>query len=282
MDSEFQVTDLNPGCEARTVVWTDLGGGLICEASADEGEPDEQLTLQDIALPITGTVGLECVNQNWVVEPGTEQCETAPAGLRQVELSLTADGGSRFYEYFSDAFAQIDQGWNGSAVLDGFFLISSLPGFSTIGGGFDMFPLEGDWVDIITMDYDVDGLTGIGSEQAPIVALVADFNPFIPGNGTILARPYTTEFSAISGMVNLFDGDIVSIETLQATVTFVFDTSDLIGVFGLGATLEAEGNFIVLNDGSFTLYSASEAPLTLGTPDVEWDLSGQVNPASFN
>jgi hypothetical protein len=280
-DSNFEVTDLNPGCDATTIIWTDSDDLAVCEAVMDAGEADEQALLLDIDLPVVGSVELECVDENWVVQDASEQCAMAPAGLRQVIVSLSADGTSRWYEYFSDAFAQIDKGWNGSDVLDGFYLIGQLPDFVQVGGGYDQFPSEGDWVDILNLTYDVDGLLGIGEELAPIIALVAEFNDVIPGEGSVLARPYATEFSNINGTVALRDGEIVGIAELRATVTFIFDTPGGILPWITGDTLEATGDLIVEGNGRFSLYAATPAPLIIGDADAVWDLTGQVNPDSF-
>jgi hypothetical protein len=284
VDSSYTVTDLNPGCEATTITWTDRSGLAICEADIDAGDAAEQTLLQDTDLPVIGSVGVECVDQNWAIENDSEQCATAPSGLRQITISLRADGTSRFFEYFSDSFAQIDKGFNGSDLLDGFYQISRLPDFVQIGGGYDMFPSEGDWVDILDVTYDVDGLSGMGDEFAPVTALVADFNAVIPGEGTVLLRPYTTAFSDISGAVSLRAGEIVAITEIQATVTFIFDTADLAGSFGIGDTVEASGDLLIESSGRFSLYAATEDVLDkddIGEPDVKWDLTGRVDPDSF-
>jgi hypothetical protein len=284
VDSSYTVTDLNPGCEATTITWTDGSGLAICEADIDAGEADEQALLQDTDLPAIGSVGVECVDSNWAIEDDSEQCATAPSGLRQIAISLRADGTSRFFEYFSDSFAQIDKGFNGSDVLDGFYKISELPDFVQIGGGYDMFPAEGDWVDILDVTYDTDGLSGIGDELAPVTEVVTELNDVIPGEGTTLMRPYTTEFSNSSGTVSLRDGEVVAIPEIQATVTFLFDTADLAGAFGIGDTIEATGDLMIESSGRFSLYAATEDVLDnddIGEPDVKWDLTGQVNPDSF-
>ena len=204
-------------------------------------------------------------------------CLDAPQGTQNVSLSLTANGTSRFFEYFSDAFAQIDQSFNGSDVLDGFFQISQLPAIQQgPGTGADVFPMEGDWKDVFDLSIDLTGTSGIGEETASVIGLVGDLDVFVQGSSTVLASPYTTTLSEIAGEVKLLDGVVVGIMNLNATATFTWDTSGFNGFNGLGDTLSFSGPFVVEENGGFSINVGDENPV-IGGNFVTWELAGRVN-----
>ncbi|MEM9703433.1 MAG: hypothetical protein AAF907_13420, partial [Planctomycetota bacterium] len=70
-----------------------------------------------------------------------------PADAGTVDLDFLADGKSRWYEWSSGVFGQLDQGRNGDPALDGFFDTADLDdsdGLTPVFGAVDIFPFEND------------------------------------------------------------------------------------------------------------------------------------------
>ncbi|MEM7206810.1 MAG: hypothetical protein AAF434_03205 [Pseudomonadota bacterium] len=269
-------------CEEQTIVWSE--GANNCEAQIASAADGTSTTLQDLITPSVGTTAVSCAAGNWVAEaPMT--CAAAPAGDMTKSIDLAADGSSRVYEYFSDTFAQIDQGFDGSETIDGYFQISMLPDFIQIGSGVDIFQFEGDWDDAAVITFNVDGLTGIGDEQAAITGLAGNFNTFVSGESTLLGIPYTTTFSDVTGTVNLTDGAVTSVDSVSSTLTLSWDTTVLPPPFDvLPDTLPFAGTFDIDDTGAFTMNVGDVGPdpsVALGQPAWEWNATGTVDASSF-
>jgi hypothetical protein len=192
---------------------------------------------------------------------------TAPAPAGTFDLSLTGDGDGRWFEYFSDAFAQIDRGFDGDPALDGFFLISALPGFTPIGGGADVFPFEQFFTNIGSIDHDgPDGGTGTFS----ITGLTLDFAPFVADDDSLLNTGYTTSVSNVSGSIS-FVGGIASAISLTSDITFTYDATSS----GLGL-LPYDGTFSIAGD-RFTLLVDDTNSTAFGDFRYAWDIEGTVD-----
>ncbi|MEM8493886.1 MAG: hypothetical protein AAF663_00690 [Planctomycetota bacterium] len=101
------------------------------------------------------------------------------AAAETFNLSFEADQDSRFFDFFSDGFAQVSEGWDGFQNLDGFFFISTEPSSTLVANptpqpesafdafvpqvfieitegtdGSDVFPEEASFTDIGSLDYD--------------------------------------------------------------------------------------------------------------------------------
>jgi hypothetical protein len=196
---------------------------------------------------------------------------SAPAASAATfNLSFTADGSSRWYEYFSDSFAQLDRGFGGNPALDGFYSISALPTFTQIGTGADVFPTEAAFANIGSLAF-ADTFTGSGLETAAITGLTLNFSPFVADDDNITAAGYTTGLSAVSGNVTLFNGAVTAIN-LTSTITFTYDFSG----FGAGP-LPYSGSFVITGQ-SFDLY-VDHAYTAFAPNDLRyvWDVTGTVN-----
>ncbi|MEM1222579.1 MAG: hypothetical protein AAGH40_07420 [Verrucomicrobiota bacterium] len=202
-------------------------------------------------------------------------CAFAFADL-EVNLNLTADGDARWYEFFSDAFAEIDQGFNNETQTDGFFLISSDPSvtvpannnqpisrnnntpvYEQVGSGADVFPNEGSWTSIGTILVDDSVLTN-GSGDAPITAFSAEFDQHIADNDAIVNQGYVTTVNSVAGSVKFENGSVIGFD-LRADITFTYDgfvfgfgTFDFDGVFQIGNGPDQHGtNFDLYVDSSY-------------------------------
>lgn len=192
------------------------------------------------------------------------------ASAANFALGLTADGSSRWYEYFSDVFAQLDRGHGGNPALDGFYSISALPTFTQVGAGADVFPSEANFANIGTLTF-ADTFSGAGVESAAITGLTLDFSPFVADDDNVLSAGYTTGLSGVIGTVSLFNGAVTSID-LTSTITFTYDFSG----FG-GGPLPYIGTFSIVDD-AFTLF-VDDAQTILAPDDLRyvWDVTGAVN-----
>jgi len=178
-------------------------------------------------------------------------------------LDLDADGSGRWYEFFSDVYAQIDQD------PDGFFLISS-PG-TRIGGGANVFPQEGDWDDVGSLLFDLSSLTGVGTEHVPITGGLFDFARYVADDDSILGT-YTTNVLVNSGTATFVDG---LLSGLQADVSteFVYDAS----AFGAGL-LVFPGTLSLAADNTFTL-RAGNLSSPIPSLNSAWDFTGRYSAA---
>jgi hypothetical protein len=192
---------------------------------------------------------------------------SAPTRAANFDLSLDADGTSRWYEYFSDVYGELGRPFNGSQFNDGFFAIST---DAQIGGGYNVFPFEGAFTDIGTLTTAAG--TGVGTESVAVTGLTMHFAPFIAPDATFLGEGvnYTTTLSGITGTAVLVDGALASID-LVAAIAFTYDFS------GIGAgELPFEGTFVI-DGGAFTLAVDSSYPSGFDDPlRYRWDATGTV------
>jgi hypothetical protein len=197
----------------------------------------------------------------------------SPVTAAELDLQLTANGDSRWYDYFSDVFAQADGGPlypGGAGQNDGFYQESLLPAFVTLGAGTNVFPLGTDFGVAGTVTVDDSAVTGSGIELAPITGLSIDFDSFVADDDAVTNAGYATAFSGISGSVTYTNGVPTSID-LDSTVTFSYDYSS----FGAGI-LDFVGDFEIVA-GSFDLsVDAPTYPSPFGTIEFEWDVTGSA------
>jgi len=204
------------------------------------------------------------------------------------QLDITADGDSRFFDLFSGAFAQLDQGFGGNAATDGYFSVAdetnsllsgttqlnvgnqaafdafSPSNFVTLGGGVDLFPNEADFTGLGSIDFDA----GTGN----ITDLTLNVFPFVSDNDTLLAGntgPYTTSVSSVVGTVTQGSGGLTSID-LTADLAFVY-----------GGAISYNGQVSISGD-RFDLFvdEQPQVPSPFGGTvpfRLAWDIEGQVN-----
>lgn len=200
---------------------------------------------------------------------------SAQASADTYTFDLWAADGSRWYEYFSNAYAELGTEWNGSGTKDGFYYIHDeggavVPG-SPVGGGTDVFPYDNDFSDFGVVSWS--GTTGVGLETAAITGLSnLQFNKYIADNDSLNdALGYTYSIDNFSGTVTLFNGAVTGIE-LASDVTFTYDLSGL----GFGP-LAYTGTFNI-SDGQFALNVDGSYPTFPGFEDARyvWDVHGTV------
>ena len=200
-----------------------------------------------------------------------------------VPLTLQPDGDARFFEYFSDAFAQLDRGFNNNPALDGYYLISiweSSGGttYQQVGSGADVFVVqnpcpgtgctESNWVDLGVLSY-----AGSGDGTFPVTGFDIEFEDVITGRQLILDRPYTSTVNSSSGTVTVSGGVITGID-LDVDVTFNLDGQN----FGLGI-IQYDGTFTIDNSRFELFVDDTFNSGSLPQPyRVVWDVNGDVVP----
>ncbi len=181
----------------------------------------------------------------------------APFQLQQpIALSAELTTTSRYYDHFSEAFAEV------GLEPDGFYQVSNPA--NMFGSGFDAFPNETAF-DVGGLSVDASGLTGSGTETAPVTGLSLDVDDSVSSNW----GPYTTQLSGLTGTLTLVDG-VPSSLTLSANLTFTF-TTGFFNTLSFNGTLSINNNQLSLDaDGSHNVGQA--------TPFREqWDLVGTLN-----
>ncbi|MEM6688621.1 MAG: PEP-CTERM sorting domain-containing protein [Planctomycetota bacterium] len=218
-----------------------------------------------------------------------------------VSLSGVAEGDSRFFDTFSDAFGQLDQGYLDNGVpdpsLDGFFRISGesgvtvgtlgtfdattfnptafeqdlAPGVSgQQGTGVTIFPNQ-ELFSLGNLTFDDSAATGVGTEVFSIIGFGGlDFAQNIADDDAILnnftATPYVTSVSNLSGTVTFENGGLDSID-LTSDITFSYLTTA--GVFSYDGAFD-----IVANE--FSLFVDDTDAFGFGGVRLIWDASGTV------
>lgn len=202
-----------------------------------------------------------------------------PAAAADLSLTGTADGSSRWYEYFSDAFAQL------SWVPEGFYSITDeasfitdphpgLPGFIPGGGGSrfgnaDVFPLNAAF-NLGTLSYPGAGPIGVGIETFPLSTYSVDFQLNIADDDNIFGTGYLSSISALTGSVQFTDGLLTNI-TLNSTITFTYDSA---GSFG--GPYNYVGTFTI-NGNQFALNVDDTNASAFGPLRYQWQSTGIVN-----
>lgn len=151
---------------------------------------------------------------------------TAVSALAQINVSLTPSGTSRFSDYFSNAYAQVNLSPQGMYDIDTNTLFGSANPFASGSWNIGSLNLDGTPTLSGSESFNVIGATGF------------DFNGFIDGNTASVLGAYSTSISGVSGSVSLLDGAITSL-TFNSTVSFTFDAAPglpYIGALSMDAT----------------------------------------------
>ena len=202
-----------------------------------------------------------------------------PAFAGSTSLDFVADGDSRFFDLFSDAFAQLDQGYGGNPAADGYFRVSTegpTPGvgveadfdafsptiFDELGQGPSVFESEDGWIDIGAIVWD--------DATGDVTTLVLDFQEFVAFDDTALNfQPnqylgYQTILSNVSGTVYETAGTIEGI-FLAADVTFSYR----------GGAVEYAGTILFQGD-RFDLFVDDDPVYGFNPYRIAWDVEGVV------
>lgn len=163
----------------------------------------------------------------------------ADAGAVDLALTAVADDGARWFEYSSDAFAEL------GLDPDGFYAISNLPSIGgAFGSGVDVFPRDNAF-DLGSLSYNDAGLTGAGVEIAPITGYAVDFDVNIADDDSVANnandnRGYETTISNLQGTIEFTDSVITSID-LTAAITFTYRV-------GTSLFIPYDGTFAIQGD----------------------------------
>ncbi|MEM9149661.1 MAG: hypothetical protein AAGB19_04325 [Cyanobacteria bacterium P01_F01_bin.3] len=170
------------------------------------------------------------------------------------DLSLQADGESRWFELFSASFVQITPGKN-DVHEDGFFSVADesftptpfdaetfdadsfeATEFVQLGGGVNAFPNEGNFQGDYSVIYDDSNITGAGLESAPLVGASLGFETDY-GVTDVVGQfdNYTTEVLNTSGHIQFLDGEVAGI---HGEVELTFTYPQFGGFYSIPGTLK--------------------------------------------
>lgn len=201
-----------------------------------------------------------------------------------LDLDLTANDGSRWYEFATDGFLELgsDRGATSTvAGAQGAWQISEFQNngsYVGLGGGDIAFPTA-NFSNIGAITYDDSGLTGSGTESASISGFSADFGQYIGvrsvGGSHInpYELPYTTTVDSASGSLEFVDGTLSAIN-LNAGVTLTYLAVPLFGI-----NLPFSGDFTITGN-EFALSVGDAATTTVGANVWVWDVTGSVDGVS--
>jgi hypothetical protein len=178
-------------------------------------------------------------------------------------LDVTADGSTRWYEYFSDAYAQLNRS------PQGFYTIVANPDQPIGSGDNDIFPFGARWAQFGRLNFG--SVSGTGVQVAPVTGLSLDVQRYIADDDMVLEFPYVSRVNSVAGTVTLFNGQVSTIN-LSANVSMVYDFTSL-----GGTALPYNGTFVI-NGNRFALNVDDSYPSGLGDPfRYRWDATGAVN-----
>jgi len=188
-----------------------------------------------------------------------------PAQAATFDLTLNAADGSRWYEYFSDVYAELGSNWgvitnpnsdNFGEMADGNYLIST---GAKIGSGAVVFEQGATFANVGSLSYDA----GTGA----ITGLSLNFAPFIAYDDSVLsATGYSTTASNPTGSVSLLNGAVTGI-SLTSGITFAFSTQ--LGPAPFTGTFQISG-------GNFALNVDDTVASPFGAFRYKWDVDGTV------
>lgn len=193
-----------------------------------------------------------------------------------VELSLQADNGARWYEYYSGAFYELgkqrdviirgqkaDGAWNAADN-------AATGVYNTVGGGDVAFPQYGNWANIGKVTYADGVVTGAGKETVAITGLTVEFNKVAGAdNVAVLGLPYTTKVDNASGTLTFENGKLANIN-LNSTLTFTYAAK---ATFGQNFT--STGSFNIVNN-AFNLNIGKEDIAQNGQTAWTWVAQGNA------
>jgi hypothetical protein len=188
-----------------------------------------------------------------------------PAPAATLAVGAVADGSTRFYEYFSDSYAQLD------LSPQGFYAISQLPAVVSLGAGDnDVFPFGANFANLFTLAYDASAVTGFGIETVPLTALTTAFSTYIADDDSILSQGYAESGANVAGTLSFIDGALAAVNA-TADVTFTYDFSG----FG-GGPLPYFGT-LSLAGGVYTLFVDTSYPSGFPEPfRYRWESTGTL------
>lgn len=195
----------------------------------------------------------------------------APAAAADFPLSFTADGSSRWYEFYTDSFAQLDKGYGGDPALDGFFRIGAEADpfapvvFQEAADGADVFPHEHAFANIGTISY-----AGSGDGTFPITAVALDVSPHVTAEYGVLGTDYRTTVASPIGTVTVSGGVVTDIR-LEAAIRFELDANYIpsMGWLPYDGTLSMAGD-------RFDILVDDEVAFAHGNLRYVWDLTGRI------
>ncbi len=194
-----------------------------------------------------------------------------PAIAADFPQSFEADGRSRWYEFYTDSFAQLDKGYAGDPAMDGFFRISAEPDpfnptvFQQTGDSANVFPSEGAFANVGTLTYN-----GTGNGTFPITGVTLNVSPYVDARTGVLGAPYRTTVSNTVGTITIANGTATDIQ-LNANILFEIDVNYIpsMGWVPYRGTLAMAGN-------RFDIFVDDNYPFTHGDLRYVWDLVGSV------
>lgn len=146
---------------------------------------------------------------------------TAPAYAGTIDLNMTADIGSQWYDYISDSYAELGY-VHPIGGGDGFRLISAN---TAIGQGqVEVFVNGGVMSNVVTIDYD--DITG------NITGVSTDFSSWIADDDNVTSSGYDEASGNISGNVTLVGGNVTAIN-MTSDITFTYDYNGPVPLHGI-------------------------------------------------
>ncbi|MEM6392111.1 MAG: PEP-CTERM sorting domain-containing protein [Planctomycetota bacterium] len=232
---------------------------------------------------------------------GTAQAENT------ISLDLTAADGSRWYDYFSDAFGELGQQHTSffdddndpgtpdvfgvtppvptesvPGTNDGFFQITNP---SNLFGAANIFVNDNDFSDSYTLTFDDSiPVTGAGTEVRDVTALDFDFDADVADGDFVTNMGYDTAISNINGTITFVDGAVDSFDvTADIAFTYVggFGGGDFVFTGDLvlsGNEWDVLVNVPLLPSGELDLTGAQDLiNLGFAAPQAGWDLNGTLS-----
>lgn len=173
-----------------------------------------------------------------------------------VNVSFTADGSTRFSDYYYNEYARLDAGNFLYAITDG---SHGPPGGSSIFvlaneqvGSAVVFPTGGNWSNVGS--FTLSGTaTGVGVENFTITGASFNFSPFMNYDGSALAQAFGDYATLIepgsSGTIQFTDGMVTDLSFL-ANIAMVYGDPQMPSFLYPGTLEVDEGGFELFAQGT--------------------------------
>ena len=201
-----------------------------------------------------------------------------PAHAATLPLSFTADGSSRWYDFYMGHFAQLDRTATGTPLQNIMYETDAETDpfaptvYQATNANRAVFVNGSAFANIGSLTY-----TGTGNGTFPITAITLDVASHVRSNAaSALGVTYTTSVSLVTGTITIAGGVPTSVD-VSASIRFTMDASFIppLTTIPFDGTLAFAGN-------RFDIFVDDDYNFGHGLLHNAWDLTGSINGVGAN
>lgn len=187
-------------------------------------------------------------------------------------LSFAADPGSRWYDFYSGHFVQLDRTVPGTPPPNRLYSTDAENDpfapvvYEDTGSTAIVFAHGSGFTDVGTLTY-----SGGGSGAAPVTGIDLDIAPFVQSEeGSALGVTYITQVTDVAGTITFAGGGVSDIQ-VQADIRFEMDASFIPPL----TTIPFDGTLVIAGN-RFDIFVDDRYNFGHGELHHAWDLTGTI------